>query len=569
MHKFEHKTFIQKILNIDEMPESDEDYAEWIKAGEHINLLLENESDEEIIVYASGPFSYMHSLLIPIDKFEAIDKSDIHSWSARPHSPRSAYVSGGGKKKRMWVEHGVTSLGAEAPEGVNQLVYCRHFEGWTGEGRNYIEILQEFVHLSGIHWRPEYGAYCKIDNQGDISPIVSITGFEDKPDDISLVTIRRASLDEYLAVSDLVLIRLFDFTLVKFSDFNGYGDKDEYTESVGSVHYRQRVSPGHAAYTNGFQILYPREGYDETIEKIQTRWFDDGEKKYVTFVSHDWRNKCLTEISTNPNATTNYFDADKNELPFELSPAFFKPEVVLKYKADRDKYTIKTRRMSCRGAWELKSYDVNTAGQIHAYISDLRKLPYNEQLHWLSYNEAPKAPISDRARTTDFLGQFTSIIDPLDQLKKSLADYEKCDVIWWKITDIKLWDNLTTPITSSRDEWAEGFMDLSKLVVEGLQIKAVRQTLKDKDVKFEREERSIKLLERLWENFDPAVATKLTALREIQHIRSKAKGHSGSSEAVSLSKTAIATHGNHTNHFNDVVMRLIDELECIDVLFQP
>ena len=568
MHKFEHKQIIQKILEIDKIPDDAEEYAQWIQAGKHIDLLIENEADEELIIYASGPYTYIHSLLVSRDKFDEIDKADIHNWNAGPHSSRSVYVSGGGDKS-MWVEHGVSSLGGQSPDGVNQLVFCRHFEGWTGEGKNYIELLQEFVHLSGTHWRSEYGAYCEINDQGDISPIASITAFEDKPDDISLVTISRDSLDDYLAVSNLVLIRLFDFTLVRFDDFNGYGDGEEYIRNVKSVNYRQRVSTGHAAYTNGFQILSPRAGYSETIEKIQNRWFDKEQKKFVTFISYDWRNKRLAEISTDPAMTTNYFEADNNELPFELSHVFFKPEVLLKYKADRDKYTLKTRRLWCRGAWELKGYDINPAGQIHAYICDLRRLPHSEQLHWLSFNEAPKAPISERAMTTDFMGQFTDIIDPLDQLKSDLTEYEKRDVIWWKITDAKLWDNLTTPITSSRDEWSEAFMDLSKLVVEGLQTKAIRKLLKAKNVEFERDERSIKLLERLWEDYDPVVATKFEALREIQYIRSKAKGHSGSSEAVSLSKNAIAIHGNHTNHFNSVIIRLMDELESINLLFNP
>jgi hypothetical protein len=36
-----------------------------------------------------------------------------------------------------------------------------------------------------------------------------------------------------------------------------------------------------------------------------------------------------------------------------LSPAFFRPEVLLKYKADRDKYTVGERDVSCRAAWHL------------------------------------------------------------------------------------------------------------------------------------------------------------------------------------------------------------------------
>lgn len=78
--------------------------------------------------------------------------------------------------------------------------------------------------------------------------------------------------------------------------------------------------------------------------------------------------------------------------------------MLLKYKADRDKYTVGERYVSCRATWHLRGIDVNEAGQVHAYICDLRSLPYSEQLHWLSYNEPPKTSISSRAITNDFKG---------------------------------------------------------------------------------------------------------------------------------------------------------------------
>ncbi len=124
---------------------------------------------------------------------------------------------------------------------------------------------------------------------------------------------------------------------------------------------------------------------------MQDQWFGRGDKRYVEFIAHDFRNARLAKISTDPSATTNYFEAKNNALPFELSPAFFRPEVLLKYKTDRDKYTVGERDVQCRAAWYLKGIDVNEAGQVHAYICYLRNLPYSEQLHWASFNEEPKS----------------------------------------------------------------------------------------------------------------------------------------------------------------------------------
>ena len=55
----------------------------------------------------------------------------------------------------MWVERGLTGTGTKTLEDATQLIFGRTFEGWTGPGRNYYELHQEYAHLTDIHWRPE------------------------------------------------------------------------------------------------------------------------------------------------------------------------------------------------------------------------------------------------------------------------------------------------------------------------------------------------------------------------------------------------------------------------------
>jgi hypothetical protein len=109
-----------------------------------------------------------------------------------------------------------------------------------------------------------------------------------------------------------------------------------------------------------------------------------------------------------------------------LSPAFFKPEVLLKYKADSDKYSLAGRSISCRGGWSLQTYDINDAGQVHTYLVYLRNLPHEEQLYWKSYNEKPKRTISNRAFTTDFEGTSHTEYDPVESLKGAVDDLTGC-----------------------------------------------------------------------------------------------------------------------------------------------
>ena len=99
----------------------------------------------------------------------------------------------------------------------------------------------------------------------------------------------------------------------------------------------------------------------------------DEEREHTSFIAQDWKNKRIAEISCAPGATANYFT--ESDLPFELSPAYFRPEVLSKYKADSQKYTLQDRSITCRGAWHLKTYDINEAGQVHTYLVYLRQLP--------------------------------------------------------------------------------------------------------------------------------------------------------------------------------------------------
>ena len=86
--------------------------------------------------------------------------------------------------------------------------------------------------------------------------------------------------------------------------------------------------------------------------------------------------------------------AEGNSLPHELSPAFFRPEVLSKYKADRDKYTVdeEHRFISCRGAWELKILSTSTtrAKSTHTFADLQASSPIRSNFTGKSHNEESK-----------------------------------------------------------------------------------------------------------------------------------------------------------------------------------
>ncbi|MBV1814640.1 hypothetical protein KTT58_18035 [Pseudomonas viridiflava] len=566
MHNYTHKKIAEFIKKLDVMPSDPHQYDEWITAAGHLRFLTDNANSDEVVIFANGEYTYVDTILVPRKWLIRTDRSKISSLTFDSYSSVASYVWGGGKKD-VWVERGV-QLEFNGKRVGSQLVFCRSFEGWEGKGQHYVEINQEYAHIAGVHWRPEKNAYCRFDELGDLEATVSITN-RNTTENLTLVTFKWDELEKYLSAMDSVLVRRFDFTLLRRDKFNGWPNMPPIeTDAPNEMSYHQLVCPGHAAYTTGRQIIRPKKTKKSIQNEIRGVGGDFPKRKFAEFVAFDFRNDIVTEISTSPEATTNYFQAEGNSLPFELSPAFFRPEVLSKYKTDRDKYSFVDRDLYCRNAWGLRGIDVNEAGQVHAYICDLRNIPYKEQLHWLSYNEKPKSSISQRAIINDFQGQWVDSADPLRNLLNRLRDWNHDNTAWWSLSDEKLLERVVTPISASRDEWADAIMDLAKLVVEGFQIKPIRAKLDKSQIVYMTEERSISLLEKLYNHSLPlGSAQKLSGLRSVQLLRSKVKGHVTGSEGEELTERALLDHETFSDHFRYICTEVENDLKNIEKLF--
>lgn len=428
----------------------------------------------------------------------------------------------------------------------------------------YYEVLQEYTHITGIHWNPEQNAYCRFDGLGELEHVVSITA-ENTSQGVSLVSFKREPLEEYLAASQSVLVQMFDFTLGRLADMNWHYAPENVIKKT-HIFFRQKLDLGKSAHTRGVQIIRPRRSNSEIFASIK----GEQERQYVEFIAYDFRNDCITNISTAPNKTANYFQEHKKSIPFETYPAFFNAEVLSKYKSDHDKYSIdeQNRTIDCRDAWALRNYGVNEAGQVYAYICYLGNLPYSEQLYWKSFNEKPKTGISERDLKSDFKGEWVENTDPLARIKHILTQWEKSDVPWWKLRDPASVGRVTPPLTSSRDEWARSFTNLAQFIIEGFEIKAIRTKLDELGIAWQRDEKSLSLLERVLSGeTENGCTQKLNGLRSIQRIRSKVGAHARGTEADALAKRAVQEHGSYAAHFEDVCRNIVSELEHIERAF--
>lgn len=554
---------LKKIYSLAIEPESTTDFDLWSSQEEVVSFLDEEAHDEYVIIYASLPHTFIHSAFIPQPELTDELVNDLLKWRCNPFSSWGLTCSA----DDAWIEPPLHSSGSETLSKGVQIVFGRSFEG-INNNQSYYEINQIISHVLDVHFAPERNAWCRLDDHGDMLDVFKVIKIDDLPRNESgtIICAKKGVLSEYSSVENLTLIRMFDITRYRSGNFSGWGNERQSTEIGNSktIHGSLSVTPGTGSYSRGFQLIELNVPKEQIVNRVWGRSADEEQKKYCTFIAHDWKNQIISEISCDPSCLSNYFT--ESDLPFEITPAFFRPEVLAKYKGDRSKYKLDTRSVSCRGAWHLETFDINSAGQVHTYLIYLSRLPYEEQLHWKQYNENPKAPLSERAIKTDFEGQFYEGYDPLPSLKRKLQELHSQSAQWWVLRDDNAPDKVHYPYTESKDEWAEEILNLDQLLVEGLQEKWLRKKAKELGCNPDDRFRALKLLEVILVavGFEHDHAREImTPFHIVHNLRSILKGHTSGTEAENERKNALKDYGSFRGHFEKICSDCDESIEII------
>ena len=556
------KDIHDRLLHLVTLPPTKQggDYEVWIEQTDAIRFLEENAGEDKVVIYASfysKPSTHflIHSLLVPQADVNPPDIDDLLRWAFVFGTAWSVEMSElGARIKSSLIHHKSKSLARG-----EHLLFTRSFEG-VRELDYYMEINQKFSHVCGIHRMPERKAWCRLDRNGNIEEVVQIIDIEAKGDDRyggKIVVFDRELLEIYAALTETVLVRMFDFERYSAGAFSGWEKKEERSNGRG-IFYRYGFAPEKDSYTRGAQVVPVAASSEKVLEKVNRviwRNFEDCEKQQEKFtVACDLENKEIEEVSY------------ENGMLFEI--AFFRPEVLSKYKADREKYSFEEDRISCRDSWFLEFYDINEAGQAYAFLRHLSYLPHEEQMHWKQFNENPKARISPHVIKKFFLGKVYSYYSPLASLKDKLRNL-RCE--WWRMRTPDAVNRAQYPLTGSNDEWRDEILNLDQLLVEGFEEKWLRKKAEELERALEQKYRSLKLLEECMVGlgFEEDHARSIVApLRKVRDLRTKLKGHASGESAQRLKKEAFAGHGSYLNHYKNLVAECDEAMETLIEAFQ-
>lgn len=362
------KKIEQRLVGMDAIPELDsQGYQAWAECQDVVPFLQSlNEGDIPVLI--STLYAFVYAMFVPRDLLVDNYRDDLQLWNFSPSDGWVFWVPGrlGDEPVRGRVDQPVSSTGSTILDAGEPAVYLRHFPARSPSF--YPDPNQKLIHVAKAHWMQDRGTHSRLDEHGDLVDVVKtryvLNGV--------VCTIEDQSLDRFMLGMDYALVHVFDFGRTRHRGGSRFYSPDQMEEvrhvekgeleaSLELLRTAQRVEEGHIRGVNIVREMLCRPHLPELVGKNL--------KPRVPFIIHDWKHGV---VRTYPGErVTPEGTPIEEDWPDLISPAFFRPDVLDRYKANPDKYTMTDETIRCRGNWFLRSYDVNDAGQIHVYLKDL------------------------------------------------------------------------------------------------------------------------------------------------------------------------------------------------------
>lgn len=544
-----------------------------LKQRELFDFLQKQRNGRSIMLYGKTSFQpgflLFHSILVPTAEIDNAESDALIDWRAPPISWSCDVIEGGGESPCVRFDTGHFQFGTKPLKNDQRLVFHRSFSG-REEDKNYFEIAQFLTHAHDLHWTPERRAWCRFDEHGDIDEVIH--WLEDDDSNIATcIYIDRDVLEKQMSATGTLLVQMFD-SVRKTMDFQGWKhneDEEKWTtrDDDKELYYRAYVGQRASRFL-GTQIVRPRRTAEELGICLKQR--EAQPKQYESFITLDYKNKRIATVNCGPESTVWRSD-ESSSLPSEISPVFFKADVLEKYKSDPGKYQIEDdESISCRNAWCLP-FHVNPAGQIQAYLKDLRDLPHSEQVYWRSFNEAPKAGISKKDYLVDVKGEFYEEPDNLRDLKAVLWELRRTGVQWFRLRDSELVAQIHYPLTNANKSWSDVLGLLSKVVVEGLEKGFFKEKARESNVQGDLKWGSIRWLQEAMKGSgveEERVNEVVEPLRELWKLRNTLSAHVATGNAAAKRRSSLLKrHTTPRGHIEYLCGQLLHALQVLREIY--
>lgn len=509
-----------------------------------------------IVVYAHKESEYevisFYSALIPIEMISEILENA--SWDLSMGHGFPGFIYYGATNDTKYFRFGKDN-------GIEPLVFLRDFHGIK---KPYKEILEEFRHFFNLYHDKKNNKYIRIDENGDEDNVVML--YKDK------IEIKLRYIKEFLSIKKMCLAIYFDLLRYSSGSLEELGMKGS-TELIKGENYIYQlcISDGYTPNENNKKKSISTLIGKKLIEGLKDYepkcWDNEEEKGYLDFVIGVNEEGKEIYHTCNPNKLANYFGANPGA-PHYLTPIFFRKEVLAKYYANPEKYSVEDNYLKCGGLWGLR-LDNNHSKYVIVYLGDLGSdLTTKEQLYWKSFNILPQGNISLTTFRRDFLAEFAGP-ERNDLLFK--YGFESFQGKWYKRfgwhlfkplkeDDEHYYKSLRIPLTNDQAEFDQQVLALGKILVDSLNDNELKKTVKFEEgggsiAKFGKFLGSYKLVD---------YGRHIGFLRNLQSLRSTGVAHRKGRNYQRISKAFHIEDMDLIDVFNEILensILLLDYLE--------
>jgi hypothetical protein len=408
-------------------------------------------------------------------------------------------------------------------DGIEPLVIKRVFHDLKP---SYLEIVEEFRLFHNLYHDVPSNSYLSIDNGGSEEEIVRV-------ESENTVRVKVKALRQFLALKDMYFVIYFD--IVQFSMIPPREFDSEEIESVvkgDDFIYSFHIDSAELASDTkkSFSRLLGKKVILPFSKEKSGKWpYDDRSQRYVEFIIGVNDNGDNIVYSCKPSDLANNFGANRHAPDF-LTPVFFRREVLNKYYAHPEKYSVEDSYLRCGSLWVLR-LDNNHERYVVVFLGDLGQiLPYQEQQYWASFNVPPDGGISRVYYQRSIMGEFA---DPesADLLFKQHFEsfqrswFEKFE--WYLFQPLEkgdqhLFASLHLPLTNDQAEFDNQTLAIAKILIDSLNEKELARQV----TKLPADAKGITKFQKFLESQNlKDSASVISFLRNLWDLRSTGIGH--------------------------------------------
>lgn len=528
-------------------------FIEWIsrdiRPTEMVTVYLSDHADDHDVG--------LYCCLVPND---AIERSlNNLSWDLRCGGghPGAVIRHDEGHEIVEYLRYGESS-------GIEPLVIYREFYVMR-EG--YFEINEEFRLFHRLYHDRKQDHYIKIDDAGNEHLVATV--------EPKRINIRLQEIQQFIAIKEMHLAVMFDArenstVTLKYLGLEKSGKDYRKGLLAYSLYYGDLRSGGTRAFT---RLIGKRLFPPFPKEKSGFWGFAADEKKESAdfIIDVDMHGDEII-YSSNPDRLSDNFGGNPGD-PHYLTPVHFRKEVLDKYYQQPSKYSVEDGYLRCGALWGM-TMDNHHSDQVVAWLGDLgRDLPYEEQLHWRSYNLPPSGGVSETFYKRQILAEFTDSDHPEHVFKyryQGLA--EICNkVLSWPILlplskeDDHFFAAIRIPATDEQKDFDDLVLGLTKILVDSLNEKELNKFIpiaERGEIKG-----SISRLEKALIAFGVAGYEKhIKFLRDLQNLRSCSTAHRKGNNYRKIAEELGIDNQSLRTVFEGILTKGIQYLEFLEGL---